>query len=61
MRSGITKCGKPWRVVCEDRVHPDGKKLLVLIRRGGEEIAVAVSNLSDPVKSQWFELPLHLE
>lgn len=60
MESGVTQCGKPWRVVCMDRKHPDGKKLLVLVTRGNEEIAVAVSSLIDEVKSQWFDQPLRL-
>lgn len=52
--SGITRCGKPWRCVCQDRKHPDGKRFLILITQGSEEIGVAVSNLNEPVKSQWF-------
>lgn len=52
--SGVTTCGKRWRCVCTDRKHPDGKRYLVLIDKGTEEIAVAVDNLADPIKSQWF-------
>ena len=42
---GTTLCGKPWRVVCSDRKHPDGKNYLILVDKGNEEIAVAVNSL----------------
>lgn len=51
---GTTRCGKPWRCVCQNRKHPDGKTYLILITQGAEEIGVAVSSLHEPVKSQWF-------
>lgn len=58
--SGITTCGKHWRCVCTDRKHPDGKRYLVLIDKGSEEIALAVDNFADPVKSQWFPELIYL-
>lgn len=59
-QSGTTACNKPWRCICTDRKHPDGRPFLVLIEKEGEEIAVAVRNFSEPVKSQWFQEPLQL-
>lgn len=55
-----TKCNKPYRIVCNDRKHPDGCNYLVLITRGNEEIAVAARDLSAPIKSQWFPEEIYL-
>lgn len=59
-QSGVTACNKPWRCICIDRKHPDGRPFLVLIEKGGEEIAVAVRDFYEPVKSQWFPETLQL-
>jgi hypothetical protein len=61
MSTGTTKCGKSWRCVCSDRKHPDGKKFLILIAKGNEEIAVATSDLTSPIKSQWFSELIFLD
>lgn len=60
MINGITMCGLNWRCVCTDRKHPDGNKYLVLIDKGSQEIAVAVSNFVDPIKNQWFDDVIYL-
>jgi hypothetical protein len=57
---GITTCCKRWRCICVDRKHPDGKRYLVLVDKGTEEICIAVDNFVDPVKSQWFNEPVIL-
>lgn len=60
-KSGKTKCGKNWRLICSDRKHPSGANLMVLIDVGNTEICVPMKSLSEKISSQWFDADVYLE